>query len=55
MKARGWMGGYVDGDDVEGQLNALGADGWELVATTTTQEGYGSSRFLLLVMKRREA
>lgn len=50
----GFLGGKVDRDAFERQLNAMGAEGWELVSTVATTQSYGSTRVLVSVFKRRK-
>jgi hypothetical protein len=49
---KSWMGGVVDGGEVMGQLNALGAQGWELVSAFDTNQGHGASRAYVFILKR---
>ena len=49
---KGLLGGQLDREALENQLNLWGGEGWEMVsATGTTREG-GSTRDVLLVLKR---
>ena len=50
--ARGAMGGLIDQEKMELKLNELGKDGWELVTSYSTNQGYGSSRKLVYTLKR---
>ena len=50
--SHGMMGGLVDCEKIELKLNELGKDGWELVSSYPTQQGYGSSRKLIYTLKR---
>jgi len=47
-----WMGGVVDAADTSAKLNALGAQGWELVSAFDTAQGRGGSRTYVYVLKR---
>jgi hypothetical protein len=52
---KGLLGGKIDREELDDQLNLLGEEGWELVsAATTTIEG-GSTRDVLLILKRSMA
>jgi hypothetical protein len=48
----GFLGGKFDNTAFVMKLNELGDEGWELVAATTTNQGYGQSRELVAVFKR---
>jgi hypothetical protein len=50
--ARGALGGLIDQEKMELKLNELGREGWELVTSYSTQQGYGSSRKLVYTFKR---
>jgi len=49
----GIMGGRVDGNKIELVLNQLGAQGWELITTTASNQSYGSTRSMLCIFKRK--
>ncbi len=49
----GWMGGKVDVNELQTELNRLGADGWELVTSTTTNQGQGYTRTIIMIFKRK--
>lgn len=48
----GFLGGKVDIQELNSQLNELGSLGWELVNTITTNMGYGTSRDIISIFKR---
>lgn len=48
------MGGEVDANELEVILSNLGSAGWELVNTVDTSMGHGSSRDLVLILKREK-
>ena len=49
---KGLLGGKIDREQLDRQLNVLGEEGWELVsAPPTTLEG-GSTRDIVLIFKR---
>jgi hypothetical protein len=51
--AKGFLGGKVDQSAFENDLNALGAQGWELVNTIAAAQSYGSTRWIISVFKRK--
>ncbi|MCR4646610.1 MAG: DUF4177 domain-containing protein [Oscillospiraceae bacterium] len=51
---KGMLGGCVESDQLEKQLNLLGHDGWELVSCTSTSQSYGSSRSIVCIFKRKK-
>lgn len=53
VKTRGMMGGILETDEFETVLNGMGTKGWELVSTLATSQGYGQSREVAAVFKRR--
>lgn len=46
------MGGIVDEQKLDQEMNALGEEGWELVAAFDTQQGAGQTRDVLVIFKR---
>ncbi|MCL6613719.1 MAG: DUF4177 domain-containing protein [Firmicutes bacterium] len=50
---KGLMGGILDLERFDGELNRMGNDGWELVTCFDTNCGQGASRFVLAVFKRK--
>lgn len=51
---KGLLGGIVETDQLENQLNHLGNDGWELVSCSSTNQSYGSSRSIVCIFKRKK-
>lgn len=49
----GFLGGKVDEDELRALLNQRGAQGWELVNTFDTSYAQGTSREIILVLKRQ--
>lgn len=49
----GWMGGKVDVNQLQTELNRLGEDGWELVTSATTNQGEGYTRSIIMIFKRK--
>lgn len=52
MEATGFMGGQVDVQELDERLNAYGMDGWELIGMVSSNQSYGSTRFILVTFKR---
>ncbi|MEW4369570.1 DUF4177 domain-containing protein [Paenibacillus kandeliae] len=52
LEPGGFLGGKVDMDELQGTLNDLGFDGWELVSSFDTTISQGSSREVILIFKR---
>ncbi|MBD3922181.1 DUF4177 domain-containing protein [Paenibacillus sp. PR3] len=50
----GFLGGKLDSDEFESELNVYGSDGWELVSCFDTSMGQGTSRDVIAVLKRRK-
>ena len=51
--AKGALGGKVDQSEFQEELNALGLQGWELVSTVSSAQSYGSTRWLISILKRK--
>lgn len=49
-----FMGGKIDRQYIEDQLNELGKQGWEIISNFTTNEGYGSTKKIVYTLKREE-
>lgn len=55
FEAKGfWVGGIVDTDLLNDELNKVGADGWELVSMVNTNQYQGASRKIIAVFKRKK-
>jgi Domain of unknown function (DUF4177) len=52
LAATGFLGGNVDADALTEKLNALGAQGWELVAMFDTNMAHGRTNDVVAVLKR---
>lgn len=50
--ATGFVGGKIDDAALTARLNQLGGDGWELVAAFDTNQSYGATRDVVLILKR---
>lgn len=53
FETKGVMGGIVDTDQLDLALNNLGNQGWELVSMVASNAGYGRTRHVVAVLKRR--
>lgn len=51
--AKGMFGGKVDKYGLQGELNELGAQGWELVSSVPSAQSYGSTRWIISIFKRK--
>lgn len=54
FKTGGFLGGKLDPDEFEAELNMYGSDGWELISCFDTNIEQGSSRDVIAVFKRRK-
>lgn len=52
-KTGGFLGGKVDAEQFEHELNQYGIEGWELVSCFDTNLSQGQSRDVIIVFKRR--
>jgi len=52
-KTGGFLGGKIDPEEFEVELNQYGSEGWELVSCFDTSMGQGASRDVVVVFKRR--
>lgn len=50
--AKGILGGKVNIEELEYDLNQLGQQGWELMENIGMNQDYGSTRYLISVFKR---
>jgi hypothetical protein len=51
---KSFWGGKFDGERLDGILNDLGAQGWELVSFTAVSIGYGETARIIAVFKRQK-
>ena len=54
IQPKGFIGGIVDLNALETELNALGNQGWELVACFGANAGYGRTRNAVSILKRKQ-
>ena len=54
LETEGFLGGILDINDFDYELNKLGEQGWELVSCFTTNKSQGESREAIAVFKRRK-
>jgi len=50
---KGFAGGKVDGEALQDALNKFGSRGWELVSCVSSNSGYGHTRSLVCIFKRK--
>lgn len=50
--AKGFLGGKVDQNTFQNELNELGRQGWVLVSSIAAAQSYGSTRWIISVFKR---
>jgi hypothetical protein len=48
-----WLGGKLDGNAFNEELNKLGEQGWELVSVFDTNMAQGQTRDVIAVLKRQ--
>jgi hypothetical protein len=49
---KGVLGGNIDRQGLEDQLNLLGGEGWDLVSASSPNMEGGSTRNLVVILKR---
>ncbi|WP_152397086.1 DUF4177 domain-containing protein [Paenibacillus guangzhouensis] len=54
FKTGGFMGGKIDEEEFQEELNRHGDEGWELVSCFDTSQSSGSSRDIVVVFKRKK-
>lgn len=52
MPTKGWLGFKVDFEALTTQLNDLGKKGWEVASMSDTNLHQGSSKGMLIILKR---
>ncbi|WP_195575232.1 DUF4177 domain-containing protein [Paenibacillus sp. 1001270B_150601_E10] len=50
----GFLGGKIDEQEFQDELNEFGSQGWELVSCFDTSQSQGASRDIIVVFKRRK-
>lgn len=50
--AKGLFGGKVNTEEYDRKINELGMQGWELISVISSNESYGSTRYVLSTFKR---
>ena len=53
FEGKGVMGGILDLNAFQDELNQLGSDGWELVTCFDTNMSQGQTRYVIAVFKRK--
>ena len=54
MPEKSFWGGKFNAAAIENELNAYGEQGWELVGLSNPAMGYGETRALIAVFKRKK-
>lgn len=54
LGTHGLLGGKFDEHQLEGMMNMLGEDGWELVTAFDTNQAYGETRDVVVMFKREK-
>ena len=52
IPTKGWFGYKIDFETLTTQLNDLGRKGWEVVTLSNTNLHQGSSKGMLIILKR---
>lgn len=50
----GFLGGKIDEQEFQDELNEYGSQGWELVSCFDTSQSQGASRDIIVVFKRKK-
>lgn len=53
LEVGGWVEPKLDLAEVDATLNALGADGWELVSALDLNQSHGKTASLIVLFKRQ--
>ncbi|MDR3206815.1 MAG: DUF4177 domain-containing protein [Oscillospiraceae bacterium] len=53
FETKGFTGGVLNAEEVTERLNGWGAQGWEVVSAFDTNQAYGASRFVFVLLKRK--
>ncbi|HKM03144.1 MAG TPA: DUF4177 domain-containing protein [Lachnospiraceae bacterium] len=51
--AKGVLGGKIDQNTFQNELNGLGYEGWELISSVASSQSYGSTRWIISIFKRK--
>ena len=52
FEPKGWFGGKTDPDQLQEHLNILGDEGWEVTGIIETNSSQGSTREVVILLKR---
>lgn len=55
LRVKGFWGGTLDQLRLDGMMNELGREGWELAAALPATESYGRTRDVVVIFKRPKA
>lgn len=53
MQTKGFLGGILETQDFDAELNKMGSLGWELVSCFDTNQSEGATRDVVAVFKRK--
>lgn len=53
MQTKGFLGGILEIQDFDAELNKMGNEGWELVSCFDTNQSEGATREVVAVFKRK--
>lgn len=54
FETKGFMGGILEIEEFNHQLNNFGEEGWELVSCVSTSQGQGTTREVIAIFKRKK-
>jgi len=52
FRTAGFMGGKIDDEQLNNEMNRWGTQGWELVSSFSTSQSFGESRDIVLIFKK---
>ncbi len=53
FRTTGFFGVNLNLEEMQEELNKLGALGWELVSALSNNEGYGSTKEIVCILKKK--
>ena len=52
FETKGFVGGKFDENQIDEVINTHGKDGWEIATAFDTNQAYGESRYIVIILKR---